>query len=428
MSDASNSELFAAAVGLIPGGVNSPVRAYGPVGGDPPFIARAAGARVWDVEGNEYVDYVGSWGPLILGHAHPRVVESVCEAARRGTSFGAPTAAEVELARLIVERVPSVELVRLVNSGTEATMTALRLARAFTGRDRVIKFAGCYHGHADAFLVKAGSGATTLGMPTSPGVPNGVVADTLTAEFNDLESVRAALEAHAGRVAAVIIEPVCGNAGVIPPEAGFLAGLRELATENGALLIFDEVMTGFRVGPQSAQGLYGVLPDLTTLGKVIGGGLPVGAVGGRQEIMRQLAPVGPVYQAGTLSGNPLATAAGLATLGGLTPESYERLETLAARLEAGIRKNLGELSLPYRYQRVGSMACLFFTDGPVRCYGDAQACDTGRFAAYFRAMLRSGIYLPPSQFEAFFISTAHTEDDIDRTVAANLEALRAAAA
>jgi len=426
MPAVSNAQLLSRAVELMPGGVNSPVRAYGPVGGRPPFIARAAGARVWDVEGNEYVDYVGSWGPAILGHAHPDVVAAVCEAARHGMSFGAPTAAEVELAGLIVERVPSVEMVRLVNSGTEATMTALRLARAFTGRNKVVKFAGCYHGHADAFLVKAGSGATTLGVPTSPGVPAAVIADTLTAEFNDLDSVASVLEAHAGRVAAVIVEPVCGNAGVIPPEPGFLAGLRDLAERHGAVLIFDEVMTGFRVGTRSAQGLYGVLPDLTTLGKVIGGGLPVGAVGGRREILEMLAPSGPVYQAGTLSGNPLATAAGLATLHRLTPDAYARLESLGARLAGGIRANLAAPSLPCQVQRVGSMACLFFTDRPVRSYADARACDTERFAAYFRAMLGRGIYLPPSQFEAFFLSTAHTEDDVDRTIAANAESLREA--
>ena len=424
MPDMSNSKLLATAVGVIPGGVNSPVRAYGPVGGDPPFVARASGSHIWDVEGNEYVDYVGSWGPLILGHAPAQVIESVCAAARNGTSFGAPTVAEVELALLVVKRVPSVEMVRFVNSGTEAAMTALRLARAFTGRDKVIKFAGCYHGHADAFLVKAGSGATTLGTPTSPGVPGSVVADTLTAEFNDLGSVRSLLCAHPGKVAAIFVEPVCGNAGVIPPQPGFLEGLRELADADGAVLVFDEVMTGFRVGPSSAQGLYGVMPDLTTLGKVIGGGMPVGAVGGSAEIMRQLAPVGPVYQAGTLSGNPLAMAAGLATLRALTDECYEWLELLAARLEEGIRKNLVELSCPWRYQRVGSMGCLFFTDRIVRCYGDALTCDTERFAAYFRAMLERGIYLPPSQFETFFVSAAHTAEEIDRTIAANGEALR----
>ena len=424
MSARSNLELLAAAAELIPGGVNSPVRAFGPVGVDPRFIARAAGARLWDVEGREYIDYVGSWGPLILGHAHPDVIVSVCEAARHGTSFGAPTAAEVELAEQIVRRVPSVEMVRLVNSGTEAAMTALRLARAFTGRAKVIKFTGCYHGHADAFLVKAGSGATTLGTPTSPGVPAGVVADTLTAEFNELGAVRSLFASHPDQVAAVILEPVCGNAGVILPQAGFLEGLRELATANSALLIFDEVMTGFRVGPNSAQGLYGVDPDLTTLGKIIGGGLPTGAVGGRKDIMELLAPVGPVYQAGTLSGNPVAVAAGLSTLKALDSAVYDKLEVLASRLQEGVGENLSRLSLPYRFQRVGSMACLFFVDRPVLNCRDAQSCDKERFAAYFRAMLGEGIYLPPSQFEAFFISAAHTPEDVDRTITANLRALR----
>jgi glutamate-1-semialdehyde 2,1-aminomutase len=422
----TSAKLFAAAQKLMPGGVNSPVRAFGPIGGQPPFIARGAGARIWDVEGNEYIDYVGSWGPLILGHAHPDVVAAVCRAAEGGTSFGAPTAAEVELARLIVDRVPSVEMVRLVNSGTEATMTALRLARAFTGRPKLIKFTGCYHGHADAFLVKAGSGAATLGVPTSPGVPPGVVADTLTAELNDLASVEALFSAHAGQVAAVIIEPVVGNAGLIPPEPGFLDGLLELTHDNGALLILDEVMTGFRVAPGGAQELYGISPDLTTLGKVIGGGLPIGAVGGRRDVMQMLAPVGPVYQAGTLSGNPVAVAAGLATLKLLGPEVYARLEALSARLEAGVRANLRRLSLPWQFQRVGSMACLFFTDRPVRNWTDADTCDRDRFAAYCRAMLAAGIYLPPSQFETFFVSAAHTEEDVNRTVEASRKALQAA--
>ncbi len=423
MNQPTSADLLARAIDLIPGGVNSPVRAFGPVGGRPPLSARRRGARNYDVEGNEYVDYVGSWGPLILGHAHPDVVAAVCRATEGGTSFGAPTAAEVEMAELITERVPSVEMVRLVNSGTEATMTALRLARAFTGRPKVVKFSGCYHGHADAFLVKAGSGAATLGTPTSPGVPASVVADTLTAELNDLASVEALFRVHEGQVAAVIVEPVVGNAGLVPPAPGFLDGLLNLAHDAGALLILDEVMTGFRLAPGGAQELYGLRPDLTTMGKVIGGGMPIGAVGGRADIMRMLAPVGPVYQAGTLSGNPVAVAAGLATLKLLTPDVYARLEGLSARLEAGVRANLGRLSLPWQYQRVGSMACLFFTDRPVRCWADADSCDRDRFAAYCRAMLAAGIYLPPSQFETFFISTAHTEDDIDRTIEANGAAL-----
>ena len=424
MTTGINSELLARARKVIPGGVNSPVRAFGPVGIEPPFIARAAGSHIWDVQHNEYIDYVGSWGPLILGHAHPDVVRAVCQAASNGTSFGAPTAAEVELAELVCSRVDSVEMLRLVNSGTEATMTALRLARAFTNRSKVIKFTGGYHGHADAFLVKAGSGATTLGVPTSPGVPPSVVADTLTAEFNDLAAVRSLFQAHSGRIAAVIVEPVCGNAGVIPPVDGFLQGLREMTSSESAVLIFDEVMTGFRLAGDGAQGLFGVNPDLTAFGKIIGGGLPIGAVGGRSEIMKQLAPVGPVYQAGTLSGNPIAVAAGLATLKALDANLYKKLEASAARLEAGFMHNLAELSLPYHFQRVGSMCCLFFTDQHVWNYQQATSSDTKRFATYFRAMLEQGIYLPPSQFEAFFISAAHTDEDIDRTIQANFRALQ----
>ena len=424
MSARTNSQLLSEAQKIIPGGVNSPVRAFGPVGIEPRFIARGAGSHVWDVQGKEYIDYVGSWGPLILGHAHPDVVKAVCQAARDGMSFGAPTVGEVELAELVCQRISSVEMVRLVNSGTEATMTALRLARAFVKRSKIVKFTGGYHGHADAFLVKAGSGAATLGTPTSPGVPPAVVADTLTAQFNDLDSVGGLFKTFAGEIAAVIVEPICGNAGVIPPVEGFLQGLRELTAAQGAVLIFDEVMTGFRVGPSGAQGLYGIDPDLSTFGKIIGGGMPIGAVGGRAEIMRLLAPVGPVYQAGTLSGNPLAVAAGLSTLTALNENTYKILEGLAARLEDGIAGNLTKLSLPYRLQRVGSMSCLFFTDSQVKNYQQAASSDTQRFAAYFRKMLERGIYLPPSQFEAFFISAAHSEQDIDRTVEANYEALQ----
>ncbi|MGD1002333.1 MAG: glutamate-1-semialdehyde 2,1-aminomutase [Candidatus Brocadiia bacterium] len=423
MTSISSRDLFAEAVKIIPGGVNSPVRAFGSVGGSPRFIARGAGARIWDVEGNSYIDYVGSWGPLILGHAHAETVTAVCDAARRGLSFGAPTAGEVMLAKMIVERIPSIEMVRLVSSGTEATMTALRVARGFTRREKVIKFSGCYHGHSDAFLVKAGSGAATLGVPTSPGVPAAVAAQTTAVEFNDLDAVREVFSESPDEVAAVIVEPICGNAGVIPPEPGFLQGLRELCTAHGALLILDEVMTGFRIRPGSAQALYGITPDLTTLGKIVGGGLPIGAVGGRADIMKLLAPSGPVYQAGTLSGNPVAVAAGIATLRGLNGAVYDRLETLSARLEAGIRGNLARLAFPGRFQRVGSMATLFFTDRPVKSMRDAASCDTQQFAAYFSAMLAAGIYLPPSQFEAFFISAAHTEEDIDRTIAANGAAL-----
>ena len=396
------------------------------MGIEPRFIARAAGAKLWDVEGKEYLDYVGSWGSLIHGHAYPPVVEALTQAAGKGTSFGAPTAAEVELAQLVCERVPSVEMVRLVNSGTEATMTAVRLARAFTKRSKIIKFIGGYHGHADTFLVKAGSGAATLGTPTSPGVPKEVVADTLTAEFNELAAVRSLFKAHPGQIGAIIVEPICGNAGVIPPANDFLQGLAKLTAAEGAVLILDEVMTGFRVGPSGAQGLYGIKPDLTTFGKIIGGGLPIGAIGGRAEIMKQLAPFGPVYQAGTLSGNPLAVAAGLATLQALNAQLYDKLENMANRLEQGIRKNFSQLSLQYQYQRVGSMACLFFTEQPVRNYAQASSSDTERFAVYFRTMLEQGIYLPPSQFEAFFISATHTPEDIEKTIEANLRALQAA--
>ena len=424
MTAPNNSQLFSEAQKYIPGGVNSPVRAFGPVGIEPRFIARAAGSHIWDVAGKEYIDYVGSWGPLILGHAHPDIVRAVCQAAEKGTSFGAPTAAEIDLAKLVCGRIASVEMIRLVNSGTEATMTAVRLARAFTERSKIIKFSGGYHGHADAFLVKAGSGAATLGTPTSPGVPQAVVADTLTAEFNDLDSVGSLFKAHVGQIAAVIVEPVCGNAGVIPPANGFLQGLRELTSSAKAVLIFDEVMTGFRLSPSGAQGLYGITPDLSTFGKIIGGGLPIGAVGGRAQIMKLLAPLGPVYQAGTLSGNPLAVSAGLATLNALNDDTYDKLEALAARLEAGFRDNLAKLSLPYTFQRVGSMACLFFTKQQVQNYQQAASSDTRKFAAYFRAMLEQGIYLPPSQFEAIFISTAHSQQDIDRTIQANYRALQ----
>ena len=420
----SSSDLFDAASKIIPGGVNSPVRAFGPVGGRPPFIARGAGSHVWDVDGREYIDYVGSWGPLILGHAESTVVAAIAAAASLGTSFGAPTSAEVDLARLIIERTPSIEMVRLVNSGTEATMTAVRLARAVSARPKILKFAGCYHGHADAFLVKAGSGAATFGVPTSAGVPESVIADTLTVEYNDLAAVERLFTASPGRIAAAIVEPVCGNSGVIPPRPGFLEGLRDVTAAGGALLIFDEVMTGLRVGPRSAQGLYGIKPDLTTLGKIIGGGLPIGAVGGRADVMKLLAPLGPVYQAGTLSGNPVAVAAGLATLRGFTPAVYDKIEMLSARLERGVRLNLARLSLPYVYQRVASMHCLFFTPHPVTNAADTANCDTRLFSVYFHAMLERGIYLPPSQFESFFVSAAHTEDDIDRTIAANLDSLK----
>lgn len=417
-------QLFEQAKKIIPGGVNSPVRAFGPVGGTPVFMDRADGACLWDVQGKQYIDYVGSWGPCILGHKPGKVIRAIKEAADKGTSFGTATAAEIDLAEKVIKLMPNIEMVRLVNSGTEATMSALRLARAFTKRDKIIKCAGCYHGHADSFLVKAGSGATTLGTPTSPGVTAATAADTLLAQFNDIDSVKQLISAHFDTIAAIIVEPVIGNAGVIPPLNGFLAKLRDITRENNILMIMDEVMTGFRVAPGGAQQLYNIKPDLTTLGKIIGGGMPIGAFGGRRDIMSMLAPAGPVYQAGTLSGNPLAVAAGLATLDELSSDTYETLERRATQLEKGIRDNLARLSLPFQYQRVGSMACLFFTDRAVRDYDDALTCDTKAFASYYHSMLAEGIYLPPSQFEAFFISTAHTEEDIKVTITANYNALQ----
>ena len=410
----------------MPGGVNSPVRAFTAVGGTPPVIVSAEGAFLRDADGNEYLDLVGSWGPLILGHGHPAVKEAVRNALERGTSFGAPTEGEALLARRLVEAVPSLERVRLVNSGTEAAMSAVRLARGYTGRDGIVKFEGCYHGHGDCFLIQAGSGALTLGAPSSPGVTRGAAKDTFLARYNDLGSVKALFQEHPGRVAAVIVEPVAGNMGCIPPEAGFLEGLRSLCTEEGALLVFDEVITGFRVAPGGAQARFGVTPDLTVLGKIIGGGLPVGAYGGRAEIMARLAPEGPVYQAGTLSGNPLAVAAGLAAVEALSAEPpYDRLEALGARLEAGLRKHMEAAPFPLAFNRVGSMATLFFGEDPVRDLASASACDTQRFARYFHEMLDRGIYLPPSPFETFFLSAAHTKEMVDRVVEAAGGALQA---
>jgi len=419
-----HQKLFDLAQKIIPGGVNSPVRAFGSVGGTPVFIQKARAAYLWDITGKQYIDYVGSWGPCILGHAPDIVINALKHAADRGTSFGTATAAEIELAQKVIELMPHIQMLRLVNSGTEATMSALRLARAFTKRDKIIKFAGCYHGHADSFLVQAGSGATTLGIPTSPGVPASTAADTLIAQFNNIASVQKLIDTYPDQIAALIVEPVVGNAGVIPPADNFLNQLRKITHDHNILLILDEVMTGFRLAPGGAAQLYNINPDLVTLGKIIGGGLPIGAFGGRADIMQLLAPSGPVYQAGTLSGNPLAVAAGLATLSELDQQTYQYLETLASRLEQGIRKNLQKLQLPYQYQRVGSMACLFFTDQPVTNYDQALSCDTNIFARYFHAMLARGIYLPPSQFEAFFISTAHTEKDIDRTIDSNYIALK----
>jgi glutamate-1-semialdehyde 2,1-aminomutase len=426
-SDRSEA-LFQRANLRIPGGVNSPVRAFRAVGGNPRFIARAAGSRMWDADGNEYIDYVGSWGPMIHGHGHPRVLEAIRRTAEKGTSFGAATELEVQMAELVCAMVPSIEMVRMVNSGTEATMSAVRLARAFTGREKIIKFEGCYHGHSDSFLIKAGSGAMTFSAPDSPGVPAAVAAGTLSAAFNDLASVRSLFELNRGEVAAVIVEPVVGNMGCIPPREGFLQGLRDLCDNTGALLIFDEVMTGFRLAPGGAQERYSVRPDLTTLGKIIGGGLPVGAYGGRREIMRMISPEGPVYQAGTLSGNPLAMAAGLEALSILRdePEFYKRLEQKATLLADGLHDAIKAASVAAVYQHVGSMGTLFFTGDPVTDYASALKSDKAMFGRYFLEMLNQGVYLPPSQFEAAFLSAAHSEDDIAKTVSAHRKALERA--
>ncbi len=425
MSKYNNSrDLYQQASALMPGGVNSPVRAFGAVGGTPLFIRRGEGAYLLDADENRYIDYVLSWGPLILGHAHPAVVSALQEAVARGTSYGAPNAYEIELAALVREMMPAIDLVRFVNSGTEATMSALRLARAYTGRERIIKFAGNYHGHADMLLVDAGSGVATLGLPNSPGVPAAAVSGTLSARYNDLDSVKALFAQFPDSVAAVIVEPVAGNMGMIPPAEGFLQGLRELTAGYGALLIFDEVMTGFRVHPGGAQTLYGITPDLTALGKVIGGGLPVGAYGGRREIMELVAPLGPMYQAGTLSGNPLAMVAGIETLKGIQDTAvWERFAELGARLDAGIKAAADRAGVPIVQTRVGSMQGLFFTQTPVVDYDTAKESDTERFGRYFHAMLDEGVYLAPSQFEAGFLSTAHGEREIDETIAAAEKAL-----
>ena len=407
----------------MPGGVNSPVRAFQAVGGEPRVFAYGRGPRLYDVDGNEYLDYVLSWGPLILGHAHPSIVAILQRAAARGTSFGAPTELEAEMARLVVDAVPSIEMVRFVNSGTEATMSALRLARAFTGRDRIVKFDGCYHGHADGLLARAGSGVATLGLPDSPGVPKAFAEQTLVASYNDIDSVRGLFELYPDEIACVIVEPIAVNMGVVPPAEGFLAALRELTREAGALLVFDEVVTGFRIGVGGAQAHYGVEPDLTCLGKVIGGGLPVGAYGGRRELMEQMAPTGPVYQAGTLSGNPMAMAAGIVTLRILANEGgYRVLDELAGRLTSGLRALARQAEIDVQINRVGSMFTLAFTDQPVTDYASARRADTDRYARFFHAMLERGVYLPPSQFEACFLSFAHLEGDIEQTLLAAEEA------
>ena len=419
-----SDELFARAKAFIPGGVNSPVRAFGSVGMTPRFIARGDGDRLWDADGQEYIDYIGSWGPMILGHGHPEVLESVAKAIRDGLSFGAATEREVEMAEQICTMVPSVEMVRMVNSGTEAVMSALRAARGFTGRDKIIKFAGCYHGHTDAMLVDAGSGLMTQGIPGSAGVPEGCTKDTLTAAYTDLDSVRALFEANPGQIAAVIVEPVGANMGVVLPEEGFLPGLRSLCDENGALLIFDEVITGFRLGPSGAQGFYGVKPDLTTFGKIIGGGMPVGAYGGRRDIMSNIAPLGPVYQAGTLSGNPVAMAAGLAQLRVIndTPDLFfSALNAKGDDFFTALDAALTENGIPHCLNHVGSLGCVFFTEGPVRDYASAQKSDTELFTRWFTHMLDRGIYLAPSQFEAMFLSAAHTQEDLELTLKAAKE-------
>ncbi|MBB5149148.1 glutamate-1-semialdehyde 2,1-aminomutase [Ureibacillus thermosphaericus] len=407
---------FKEAVNLMPGGVNSPVRAFKSVNAEPIFIESGEGAIIRDIDGNEYIDYVLSWGPLILGHSHPEVVKAIQEQAAKGTSFGAPTVLENKLAKIVIERVPSVEMVRFVSSGTEATMAALRLARGYTGRNIIMKFEGSYHGHGDSLLIKAGSGVATLGLPDSPGVPADVAKNTTTVPYNDLEAVKATFEKLGDNIAAVIVEPVAGNMGVVPPKPGFLEGLREITKQYGALLIFDEVMTGFRVDYHCAQGYYGIDPDLTCLGKVVGGGLPVGAYAGKREIMEKVAPSGPVYQAGTLSGNPLAMTAGIETLSRLTPESYDYFKKLGDQLEAGIREAATKYNIPHTINRAGSMIGLFLTNEDVVDFKSAQTSDLTLFAEFYRLMLEEGIYLPPSQFEGLFISTAHTEEHIAKTV------------
>lgn len=416
-------EWFQKAQAILPGGVDSPVRAFRAVGGQPLFIQRGQGAYLYDVDDNRYIDYVLSWGPLILGHAHPEVVDCLQEALLRGTSYGAPSPLEVELAEIIQSFMPDLEMLRFVNSGTEATMSALRLARAYTKRDKIIKFEGCYHGHADLLLVQAGSGVATLGLPDSPGVPPATVQDTFVARYNDLDSVEDLYERYPGQIAAVIVEPVAGNMGVVPPQPGFLEGLRRITEEHGSVLIFDEVMTGFRVHPGGAQALYGIEPDLTTLGKVIGGGLPVGAYGGKREIMSLVAPSGPVYQAGTLSGNPLAMSAGIATLQVLQrPGVWQAMEDGVDRLTAGIASAAHEAGVPVYQTRAGTMFCTFFTTAPVVDWPTAKRSDTARFGRFFTGMLRRGVYLAPSQFEAAFFSTVHDSDVVDQTIEAARQA------
>jgi len=420
----TSESYMARAAQLMPGGVNSPVRSFRSVGGTPRVIARAAGCHLFDIEGRKYIDYIGSWGAMIAGHAHPHVVEALERAIRNGTSFGTPSPPELELAAEITRRVPFVQKIRMVNSGTEAVMSALRLARAATGRVKIVKFAGCYHGHADAMLSQSGSGLATLGLPDSPGVTAGAAQDTITLPFNDLTAVRQCFEQHGSALAAVIVEPVVGNMGVVPPLPDFLESLRMLTRACGALLIFDEVMTGFRVARGGVAELFGIIADLATFGKVIGGGLPVGAYGGRADLMDQIAPVGPVYQAGTLSGNPLAISAGRATLGLLNAAAYEQLERQSARLEAGLRRAFAAANMSACVQRVGSMLTVFFAQGPIRNFEEAKSADHQRFSRFFHAMLKRGVHLPPSGYEAWFVSLAHDDAAIGETVAAAQEAVK----
>lgn len=422
--DERSKAAFEEAKQVMPGGVNSPVRAFKSVGLTPVYMERGVGSRVFDIDGNEFIDYVASWGPLILGHARPEVIQAIQETAAKGTSFGAPTEIETAMARLVCERVPSVDIVRMVNSGTEATMSAIRLARGVTKRNKIVKFEGSYHGHADSLLIKAGSGVATLGLPDSPGVPESIASNTITVPYNDLDSVRLAFDKFGEEIACVIVEPVAGNMGVVPPVPGFLEGLRDLTTTYGSLLIFDEVMTGFRVHYHCAQGRFGITPDLTCFGKVIGGGLPVGAYGGKKEIMEQIAPSGPIYQAGTLSGNPLAMIAGYTTLSLLTPEVYDNLEAKGAKLQAGIEDNAKQLGIPSTVNRVGSMVCPFFTDQSVTNYDVAKNSNLKHFKAYFGHMLNYGVSVAPSQFEGMFVSNAHTDEDIELTIEAHYQALK----
>lgn len=426
MDQKQSQELLARARKVIPGGVNSPVRAFASAHADPPFIVRGEGAWFEDEDGHRYVDYIGSWGPLVLGHAYAPVVEAVKKAAEEGTSYGAPTRREVEMAERLCELVPSFDMVRLVNSGTEATMSAIRVARGATGRDKFVKFVGCYHGHGDAFLIEAGSGLATHGAPSSPGVPAATAQDTLTCPYNDLEAVTALFDANPDQIAAIIVEPVAGNMGCVLPVDGYLAGLRKLCDDRGAVLIFDEVMTGFRVGPQSAQGRFDVMPDLTTMGKVIGGGLPVGAYGGKRELMEQVSPAGPIYQAGTLSGNPLAVAGGLVMLDALfaDPTLFQRIEDATRMLGDGLESAAADAGIPLRVQSAGSMGCAYFTDRPVLNFDDAAACDQDRFYRFHAAMLERGVYLAPSPFEAFFVGAAHGADEIAHTLNAAAESFR----